>query len=65
VGYADENAPKKNPALPLLQLRDYSLELKTNKDPSAAPAAPSGLAPLTRETNQPSVGLSITAPLSK
>ena len=66
VSCADENAPKKNHTLRLLQLRDYSVDLKTDKDPTATPGAPSGLAPLAREADKPSVGLSgITRPLSK
>ena len=66
VSYADEIAPKKDhPALPLLQRPDYSVELKVDKNPNGDPTAPSGLAPLTRETNTPGVGLSIKAPLSK
>jgi hypothetical protein len=63
---ADEIAPKKDqPALQLLQRPEYSVELKADKDPNVAPTDPSGLAPLTRETNTPSVGLSIKAPLSR
>jgi hypothetical protein len=63
---ADEIAPKKDqPAFKLLQRPDYSVELKADKDPNGNPTDPSGLAPLTRETNTPSVGLSIKAPLSK
>lgn len=66
VCYADEIAPTKDhPALRLLQRPDYSVELKADKDPNVAPTDPSGLAPLKRETNTPSVGLSIKAPLSK
>ncbi|HZL38800.1 MAG TPA: hypothetical protein VFC45_00765 [Pseudolabrys sp.] len=66
VSYADDIAPKKDhPALQLLQRPDYSVELKANKNPNGNPTDPSGLAPLTRETNTPSVGLSIKAPLSK
>jgi hypothetical protein len=65
ASYADDNASKKDPALPLLQLRDYSVELKANKNPSLAPAAPAGLTPLSRETIEPSIGLSLTKPLSK
>ena len=63
VSYADNNVPK-DFALPPMQLRDYSVEFKTDKNASAAPTAPTGLTSFTRESKRPFLGLSFKKPLS-
>jgi hypothetical protein len=63
VSYADNDAPK-DFALPSMQLRDYSVEFKGEKDTVTAPPAPNGLTSLTRESKRPFLGLSFTRPLS-
>ena len=63
VSYADNDAPK-DFALPSMQLRDYSIEFKGEKDAVTAPTAPNGLTSLTRKSKRPFLGLSFTRPLS-
>ena len=65
VSYADNDVSKNAVALPPMQLHDYSVELKMDRDTYTSPTAPSGLTTLTRETKQPFVGLSFTKPFSK
>jgi hypothetical protein len=62
---ADDKKPKIDLTTPSLQERDLSLGLKTGKDASVATGAPSGLKPLSHESNKPFVGLSLTKPISK
>jgi hypothetical protein len=65
-GNAADNPPKKDGLLPPLKLQDYSLEFKGSRSADdVAPNSPPGLKGLTKETNQPFLGLSFTRPLSK